>query len=685
MKIVTPKNIPKFIIILPIIGILLTTIFISLITIYTIQNNFEKEKIKITKQFFDKLQKTTKQRVNLTYNIIDALYKHTKDYNKTIHLMQKVLAKMKWEQKGYIFVFDYYGNTLYHPNHYYMTINRWNFERNGVKVIRLLIESALKHPEGTYVKYLAYNPDGSPKEKVSFVKVYKPLKIVIGNGVYLNYLDKKLIKQQNSINLLLKDILMKLIFTSLFILIFMLLIMYYFSNKLKQLFQNYEKKINDEKYNLFIQANFDNLTNLHNRNHFLLELKEHIELLKRNQKKLAVLFIDLDHFKEINDSLGHHIGDEVLKVSAQRLKECVRKTDIVSRFGGDEFVILTYDISTHEVTDLAEKILNNLKKPIEINKIKYYISASIGISTSDDTLDENMLIKNADIAMYKAKKAGKDRLSFYKNKMSEDATQRIKLKNQLHTAFEKNQFEIYFQPQIDKNENLYGAEVLIRWNLNGKIISPFHFVPLAIEIGLIDKIDLWVIETAIKQYNSWLKQGYQIGVISCNVTIYQLEKNDFASELKRLLKKYNFDAKNLNLEVTEESVMKNPEKSISTLYKIQQLGIKINIDDFGTGYSSMSYLKKLPISKLKIDRSFIKDIPDNKDDMIITKTIINLGQNLNLKIVAEGVETDIQKKFIFENGADIIQGYYYSPPIPAEQFEKKFLKNRKDKDVSNKI
>jgi len=677
MNFITPKNIPKLIMILPIIGILITAILLGAVTIYTIKSNFEKEKKHITETFFDNLQKTTKQRVELTYNIIDALYKDKKDYNETIKIMQKVLAKMRWDKKGYIFVFDYYGNTLYHPNHYYMTINRWNFERNGIKVIRLLIQEALKHPNGTYVKYLAYNPDGSPKQKVSFVKVYKPLNIVIGNGVYLNYLDKKLLKKQKEYQEALNTIIKNIVITSLIILTIMLIIIYYFASILKNLFKQYDTEITKEKAILFKKANFDLLTNLHNREHFLLELTEHLFLIKRNNKKLAVLFIDLDHFKEINDTLGHQYGDKVLKTIANRIKKSIRKSDIVSRFGGDEFVVLLYDINPNQIADILEKILAKIKEPIILNKDKYYISASIGISIApDDSIEANKLVKYADTAMYKAKQLGKDRFEFYTYKMSEEANKRIILKNALYQALENKEFVLYFQPQIDRFENLDGMEVLIRWNHPTEgILSPYYFIPLAIEIGLIDKIDLWVIEQAIIQHKKWSQKGYNPGILSCNMTIQQIEKGNFVKTLNELLKKHSFDAKNLNLELTEESIMQNPKKSIAVINEIKKLGININIDDFGTGYSSLSYLKKLPISKLKIDRSFIKDIPNDKDDEAITKTIINLAKNLNLKVIAEGVETKIQKEFIFDNGGDFIQGYFYSPPIPADKFEEKFLKD----------
>ncbi len=676
MKFISSKNISKFIVILPLSGIIITSFLLSFVSVYTVKNNFEKEKLKVTKEFFNSLQKITKQRVELAYNIIDALYKDKKDYNQTVKIIQKVLDKMKWENKGYIFVFDYKGNVVYHINKKFIGTNRWNIQRRGVKIVRLLINSALKHPEGTYVKYFAYNPGGSSQQKVSYVKIYKPLKIIIGSGVYLDYLDKKLLKKQKQYKEMLNRIIKNIAVGTLIILIFMLTVIYYFASILRNLFNTYNEEIQKEKEILFKKANFDLLTGLYNREYFMYQLKKLLHITQRENKKLAVVFIDLDRFKEINDTLGHQSGDKVLKIIAKRLKKSIRKSDIVSRFGGDEFVILFYDVNSFEIINILEKILNKIKKPVILNDVKYYLSASLGVTIApNDGTEAETLIKNADTAMYKAKSAGKDRFEFYTKSMSEEANKRINLKNSLYRAMEKNEFRIFFQPQIDKNNKLSGMEVLIRWQHPVKgLISPVEFIPLAIEIGIIDKIDLWVIEHSMIQYKIWLEKGYNPGVISCNVTIFQLEKKDFSEDLKSLLEKHSFNPEYLNLEVTEESIMKNPDKSLNILNKIRKLGVCVNIDDFGTGYSSLAYLKKLPVSKIKIDRMFIKDIPDDTDDMVITKIIIELARSLNLKVIAEGVETDKQKEFVFSNGCDYIQGYYYSPPIPADEFEEKFLK-----------
>ena len=682
------KFISKFIIILPILGVIITSIFLGLITIYTIKQNEIKSQKIITQNFMNNLKTTTKQRIDLTYNIIDAVYQAEKNKlskKEIISLLQKILAKMRWDKKGYIFVFDYVGNTLYHPNHYYMTINRWNFKRKGKYVIRNLILTALKHPNGTYVKYLAYNPDGSPIEKISYLKVYQPLKMILGTGVYLNYLDKRLValKQQNQ-NLI-NDLLFKFIVIGTFIIFLILITILYFANKLKTLFKKYSNTLTTENSNLFVKANFDNLTGLYNRDFLLLELDRLIKNLSRKDTKIAVLFIDLDHFKEINDSLGHKAGDLVLQIVSDRIKSNIRNIDVAARFGGDEFIVVLNDIKDiKDIENLAKRLLEDIKQPIIIQNKKYYISASIGISIApDDAIDKDLLIQYADTVMYESKKAGKDRITFYTKELSQIANQKIELKNELYNGLEKNQFKLYFQPQIDKNNKLVGMESLIRWSHPTKgIIYPLEFIPIAIEMGIIDKIDTWVIEESIIQYQKWQVKGYNPGIISCNITIYQLEKGDFYTTLKNLLEKYSFNPNHLAIEIVEEGIMKNPKKAIEMLNKIRDLGVRINIDDFGTGHSSLEYLTKLPISKLKIDKTFIKNIPNNPDDMIITKTIINLAKNLSLEVIAEGVETETQRDFVFQNGCDYIQGYFYSKPITPNEFENKFLKDNND---SNKI
>ncbi len=427
------------------------------------------------------------------------------------------------------------------------------------------------------------------------------------------------------------------------------------------------------------QAHYDTLTDLPNRTLFRDRLSQSIIASKRNNEKFALLFIDLDQFKQINDSLGHHIGDKVLIEAAKRLQSTIREEDTLARLGGDEFTIIIktlHDISS--VSVVTNKIIDVMKDPIIINNHPLYVTASIGISIypDDDTVAEN-LIKYADVAMYKAKDAGRNNFQFYSSDMTSKAFERVVLESSLRIAIDEEQFIVYYQPQYDtKTEKIIGMEALIRWNHPSLgIIPPVNFIPIAEETGLIISIDRLVMRMAMKQFTLWYEQGYTPGVLALNLAMRQLNESDFLQYLLTTMQEINFKTEWLELEVTEGQVMKDPENSIKKLNKIHSLGVEVAIDDFGTGYSSLSYLKKLPLDKLKIDRSFVKDIPEDEDDMAITKAIIALGKSLNLRLIAEGVETKEQKDFLLGHGCEYIQGYFYSRPLPADEIEKLLTKN----------
>lgn len=422
------------------------------------------------------------------------------------------------------------------------------------------------------------------------------------------------------------------------------------------------------------QAHYDILTGLPNRALFKDRLSQAIISSKRNNAKFALFFIDLDQFKQINDSLGHHIGDEVLIQAAKRLNSVIREEDTLARLGGDEFTIILKDLQSMQSTSMvAKKIVDIMKEPIQIRTHNLYVTASIGISIypQNATSDDN-LIKFADVAMYKAKDAGRNNFQFYSADMTSQAFEGIVLESSLRLAIKEEQFLVYYQPQYDtKTDKIIGMEALVRWNHPTMgLIPPLNFIPLAEETGLIIEIDRLVMSIAMKQFSLWYKQGFNPGVLSLNLAMKQLNEENFLTILLDTMKTIAFKTEWLELEVTEGQVMKNPESSILKLNQIHDLGIEIAIDDFGTGYSSLSYLKKLPLDKIKIDCAFIKDIPEDEDDMAITKAIIALGKSLNLKLIAEGVETQEQKNFLMQNGCELVQGYLYSPPLPAEEIQK---------------
>ncbi len=438
-------------------------------------------------------------------------------------------------------------------------------------------------------------------------------------------------------------------------------------SEIVQLAQEHKKQAELMEY----QAYHDTLTGLPNRTLFKDRLQQVIIASKRYKQKFALLFIDLDQFKKINDSLGHHIGDEVLIETAKRFQTILREEDTLSRLGGDEFTVILKNIKTKkDIAKVAQKLINSMKKPLVTKHHTLHISSSIGISTyPDDASTQNDLIKFADTAMYKAKEEGRNNFQFYSSEMTQQAFQRVVLENSLRVAVKEKQFEAYFQPQYDaQKETIVGMEALVRWiHPHVGIIAPGEFIPLAQESGLIIEIDKLVMQQAMEQFSQWYKKGFNPGVLALNLSMRQLNENNFITDLLETMDRYNFKASWLELEVTEGQVMSNPEQSIRKLSRLNKLGIEIAIDDFGTGYSSLSYLKKLPLNKLKIDQSFIRDIPKNEDDIAITKAIIALGKSLNLKLIAEGVETKEQRDFIVQNRCEYIQGYYYSKPLKSEE------------------
>ena len=438
------------------------------------------------------------------------------------------------------------------------------------------------------------------------------------------------------------------------------------------------KILSNQKIQLAYQENHDSLTNLPNRILFLDRLKQAIQIGKRYNNYLAVLFIDLDHFKEINDSLGHDIGDKLLVEVAKRMKSVLRVSDTLSRFGGDEFtIIVNYINKVEDLSRIIQTIMDLFKKPIKIENNTLYINMSIGISIyPNDAKEVNDLLKHADAAMYKAKESGRNTYCFYDEDMTKKAFDRIFLETSLREALVKDEIVVFYQPQVDASKNeLVGMEALVRWNHPTKgMIYPDSFIPLAESTGIIVELDRIVMKKSIKQFHTWKKEGLNPGKLSINLAVKQLESNDFLDFVKNILNSQKCTYSNIEFEVTEGQIMQNPEKSIKILNDINKLGISISIDDFGTGYSSLAYLKKLPINKLKIDKSFVQDLPSDLEDVAITKTIIRLCESLNLNVIAEGVETEEQKDFMLENGCKLIQGYFYSKPVSVEEITK-ILKN----------
>ncbi|UPT77458.1 EAL domain-containing protein [Sulfurovum sp. XGS-02] len=431
---------------------------------------------------------------------------------------------------------------------------------------------------------------------------------------------------------------------------------------------------------LHYQAHHDALTALPNRVLFMDRLEQGIQKAKRHNEGLAVFFIDLDKFKHINDSLGHSIGDKVLKIIAKRLQDIIRKEDTLARLSGDEFTIIMEDLRHPEDASLlGEKILKTLAEGIVINKQRLYVSGSVGISFyPQDATDAQSLLKYADTAMYRAKEEGRNNYQFYAPEMTELALKRILMQTSLRQAIDNEEFIIYYQPQIKASTNaLIGVEVLIRWEhpVIG-VLMPDEFIPLAEESGMIAEIDQWVMKTAMGQISQWYKEGLNPGVLGLNISIIQLDKINFLQQIEACLQRNDFDPAWLELEITESQMMKRPEEVITKLHQINALGIGISIDDFGTGYSSLSLLKRLPINRLKIDRSFVRDIPNDEEDVAIVTAIIALAKSLKLDLIAEGVETSEQIEFLIDHECINIQGHYFSHPLTVEEMHAMLLKHQ---------
>jgi len=430
--------------------------------------------------------------------------------------------------------------------------------------------------------------------------------------------------------------------------------------------------IKESQEKLQFLAHHDPLTSLPNRLLFSARLEHAIKHAHRQTSLVAVMFLDLDNFKQINDGLGHVIGDAVLKEVANRVTLQVREDDTVARMGGDEFAVVLENIeNSQDASIVATKILNAFGQALEIDKHKLYLTISIGISTYPD--DENSvtgLVKNADAAMYRAKEQGKNRYCFYTSDLTDAALEQLKIENHLREAIARNEFELYYQPQYELSTGkLVGAEALLRWiHPEWGVVSPVKFIPIAESTGMIIPLGEWVLREACRQTKTWQEQELNIKRIGVNIAGQQIQHPDFVNVVNDILNETELSPYSLELEITESFIMQQAETSINKLESLRNTGIKFAIDDFGTGYSSLSYLKRLPIDKLKIDRSFIKDIPDDDDDKAITRSIIALGNSLNLQIIAEGVETEEQRIFLKNEGCEEVQGFLYSRPVPKEEF-----------------
>ncbi|CAH1086749.1 EAL domain-containing protein [Candidatus Nitrotoga sp. 1052] len=433
-----------------------------------------------------------------------------------------------------------------------------------------------------------------------------------------------------------------------------------------------ERKAAEERMVYIAQHDF--LTNLPNRMMLHDRLTQAIAHAGREQRKVAVMFLDLDRFKAINDTLGHLVGDKLLKIVADRISSVARTSDTVSRLGGDEFAImLPYIENTDDIATIAVKLLTSIAGPCVIDGNEIEVTTSIGISVfPEDGNDSESLIAHADAAMYQAKGNGRNNYQFFTHEMNRRTLERILIKNKLSHAMERNELFLLYQPQVDlQSGRIIGAEALVRWDnpLYGKVL-PAQFIPIAEENGLIPPIGEWVLREACRQNQEWRKLGLMKITMAVNLSVVQFRQKNLGEIIKAILHESGLAPSGLELEITEGVVMQDAEAAILLLEEMKEMGLKLSVDDFGTGYSSLSYLKRFPIDKFKIDQSFVHDLTTDTDDAVIVSTIISMAHSLKLKVIAEGVETAEQLAFLKQQGCDEIQGYYFSQPISAEQFTK---------------
>jgi len=437
-----------------------------------------------------------------------------------------------------------------------------------------------------------------------------------------------------------------------------------------------EQKAAEDRINHL--AHHDTLTGLPNRYKLHGRLVQAIASARRDNSRGALLFLDMDRFKDINDTLGHHVGDGLLREVASRLAGSIRESDVVARLGGDEFVVMLVDVGTAAAGRVADKILKALAKPYGIDGHELRSAASIGIAIFPEDGDSvEVLMQNADTAMYQAKSTGRNNVKFFTASMNEAARTRHEMEGALHLAIQRQEFELYYQPQIDSGLRVIGAESLLRWQHPQRgLVPPGEFIPLAEETGLILPIGHWVLEAACIQLERWSHDAAARDLqLAVNVSARQFHQPDFVEQVQRVLERSGADPARLKLELTESLVLDNVKDTISKMRAIKLLGVSFSMDDFGTGYSSLAYLTRLPLDQLKIDRSFVLNLPGNRNDSIIVQTVITMGRSLGLNVIAEGVENEAQRLFLESHGCHAYQGFLFSRPLPLAAFEKFLLQH----------
>ncbi|OMH30429.1 hypothetical protein BGP75_18835 [Motiliproteus sp. MSK22-1] len=618
--------------------------------------------------------------------------------------------------EGYFFINSYLGDLFVTNGKYYGgSRNIWDAEDvRGKKVVQENARLAQENPGGGFNRYVWLKPNGTEAEKLAFVLGMDEWDIFIGTGTYLDTIEQEIDSNRERLAQQLRARISGALVLIVIALVAISFAIFLIGRKLALNFRLFQRAfnhsvdhrvpidesavffnefkslargandmvvgLNNQAEELRQRAFYDHLTALPNRLHGASHLEEMIQLAHQQKAKLALLFIDLDNFKEINDTLGHSAGDEVLCVVSDRLIAAVRQDDKVARLGGDEFTITTGVLHKRQAAErIAQKVLSVFEKPIKLGHNEVYVYASIGISLyPEDGLDTEILLRNADSAMYEIKGKGKNGYCFYVPSMTEAVTSRVALGEALREAIEKQQFVLYYQPQIDVATGVViGAEALLRWQHPEQgVVCPGQFISYAESSGQIEQIGAWVLREACERIAAWKDQGVSLKKLAVNVSGIQIHRRSLGKFVPGLLRETGCDPRVLELELTESVLMEEPEMSVKELKQLQEMGVSIAIDDFGTGYSSLSYLKQLHVDKLKIDRSFVSELHLNDSDRAIIRAVIALGRSLGLTVVAEGVENEEQLAFLKAEGCCQAQGYCLSKPLPEKDFLRFLTKHR---------
>lgn len=589
-----------------------------------------------------------------------------------IDLLKARMYKLFEEDKKIFFIYDV-GKNLIIKNS--KSINKENVSRivQGSKIV----------PEGYFINDSAsfyFNLYKKANEGTLYVRYLDDFDWIIGVDTYNEEVLKNLKREKEELDQGYIVVIKNRMFFASIIIVLVLLVTSFFATKLKKILGTYQKNlINQYKVTLKQQEKLahnlkhDYLTSLPNRILLTDRLDQFIKHSHRSDKKIAVMFVDVDKFKSINDSLGHDVGDILLQEIAKRLQGAIRESDTVARFGGDEFVILVDEVTNiHDIIKVIDKIQSVIAQKIVINKIAHHITLSMGISVfPNDGNSVKILLKNADMAMYKAKNGGGNNYRFFMPAMNDEIQNQIELETSLRVAVIKKELVLHYQPLIEtKNGKIVGVEALVRWNHPTRgLIFPDQFIDIAEQSSVILNMGEWIVHEAMRQMSEWKSKGYGLQKMSINIAIKQLEDRSFVECMKEKLKTTTCQADWIEIEIIERFAMKDIVKSIEILNEIRQMNIDIAIDDFGTGHSSLAYLKQLPITKLKIDRAFVNNVLSSYEDKAIAESILALGSGLNLKVLAEGIETKEQKEFFINSNCEQMQGYLFSKPLCAEEVE----------------